>query len=72
MSKAHEKQQKATDIPPKDGCKASDPDAFRNYTKMQLKVINGEMKLEELDPHALPWFYKKAIVNQDLVWAEKN
>ena len=71
MLKVHTKQQKITAIPWKEGRKVTDPDASRNYTEKQLKVINGEMKLEEMNAHALPWFYKNAIANHDEDLAER-
>lgn len=36
------------------------------YTEKQMRILNGEIHLESVDSRALPWFYKKALANQDV------
>lgn len=35
------------------------------YTEKQQKVINGDVPIESMNAHALSWFYKKAVGNND-------
>lgn len=45
--------------------------ANQQYTEKQLKIISGEIPLENIDGRDATWLYKKAIENGDAELAEK-